>query len=49
MPSANKPRPNQAARLRPNLCTTRELSAPAIIDATPIAVPCNPATVNEVP
>ena len=49
MPSANKPRPNQAARERPNLCTTCELSAPAIIEATPMAVPCNPATVSEVP
>ena len=41
--------PIQLALERPKRCAIRGLAQPAIIDAIPIAVPCNPAIVKEVP
>ena len=48
-PMINIAKPNQLAFSPPNLWAIRGLAQPAKIDAIPIAVPCNPATVNEVP
>ena len=42
-------KPIQLALERPNLCAMRGFAQPAKIDATPIAVPCRPAIVKEVP
>ena len=42
-------KPIQLAFERPYLCAIRGLAQPAKIDAIPIAVPCSPAIVSEVP
>ena len=48
-PVLNIARPIQPARLRPKRWAICGLAYPAPIAAIPIAVPCSPATVNDVP
>ena len=49
MPILKIERPIQLARVRPKRCAIWGLAYPAKIDAIPIAVPCRPATVSDVP
>ena len=48
-PAMKIDKPIQLARLRPYLCAIRGFAHPAKIDATPMAVPCKPAIVSDVP
>ena len=48
-PAIKIDKPIQLAWLRPYLWAIRGLAQPAKIEATPIAVPCNPAIVSDVP
>ena len=49
MPTVKIVNPIQLALLRPNRCAMCGLAQPAQIDENPIAVPCKPAIVSDVP